>query len=396
MKGLFRHLADILYILIIVAMLFLFFTNDFGLVDIHKSSIVVAVGIDVSDGQYAVTAQAAVPTPAQGEGSSVYTQVTGEGATIAEALNDINVQTGFYPKLVFCNLVILGESCAEKDIFTILDYFYRNDYVPLTALVAMCSGEAKELLGQKPAGGDMSSMAIQRAMSAELKKSANVAAVNLKLLAQWGGSQSSSAYMPYITCTQSGSGGTTSASSSDSSQGGSGGSGGSGQEGKAQFTCATTAVFSDGKFYGILDEDQTFAFNLLKGGIRLAVLNAEYDGVNYTVGLKNNHASCSVKIKDGAVLKIKYRARANIQASENNPALESNADTLVIKQEVLDAVKNEVEKRITALLETNKSADILGIKRGLYAFNKKHYDEYKDNILDIIQPEFDIKITSAR
>lgn len=149
-----QKVAKIAFILLTVAMLFLLFSNDFGLVDIHKASIVVAVGVDVTESGYEVTAQAAVPTPAQGEGSAAYTQVTGEGVTVAEAVDDINAKTGFYPKLAFCNLVILGENCKDSRLFTVLDYFYRNDYVPLTALVAMCRGSAKELLGQKPADGE--------------------------------------------------------------------------------------------------------------------------------------------------------------------------------------------------------------------------------------------------
>lgn len=128
-----QKVAKIAFILLTVAMLFLLFSNDFGLVDIHKASIVVAVGVDVTESGYEVTAQAAVPTPAQGEGSAAYTQVTGEGVTVAEAVDDINAKTGFYPKLAFCNLVILGENCKDSRLFTVLDYFYRNDYVPLTA-----------------------------------------------------------------------------------------------------------------------------------------------------------------------------------------------------------------------------------------------------------------------
>lgn len=75
-----QKVAKIAFILLTVAMLFLLFSNDFGLVDIHKASIVVAVGVDVTESGYEVTAQAAVPTPAQGEGSAAYTQVTGEGS----------------------------------------------------------------------------------------------------------------------------------------------------------------------------------------------------------------------------------------------------------------------------------------------------------------------------
>ena len=103
-----QRIARAAMLVLVALMLFLFFSNDFGLVDIHKSSIVVAVGVDAEEDGYSVTAQAAVPTPAQGEGSAAYTRVTGKGATVAEALDDINAKTGFYPKLTFCNLVILS------------------------------------------------------------------------------------------------------------------------------------------------------------------------------------------------------------------------------------------------------------------------------------------------
>lgn len=164
---------------------------------------------------------------------------------MAEAVDDINAKTGFYPKLAFCNLVILGENCKDSRLFTVLDYFYRNDYVPLTALVAMCRGSAKELLGQKPADGGMSSSAIQRAMSEELKNSANASTINLKLLAQDANSPSASAYMPFIESSQDGSGGATTASSGGSSGSSSGSSGGRAKSGgnSAEFTCRTTAAF---------------------------------------------------------------------------------------------------------------------------------------------------------
>lgn len=44
-----QKVAKIAFILLTVAMLFLLFSNDFGLVDIHKASIVVAVGVDVTE-----------------------------------------------------------------------------------------------------------------------------------------------------------------------------------------------------------------------------------------------------------------------------------------------------------------------------------------------------------
>ena len=398
-KSRLQAVARAAYILLIAAMLFLFFTTDFGLVDIHKTSIVVAVGIDVTEEGYDVTAQAAIPTPAQGGGSASYTQVTGSGATVAEAIADINAKTGFYPKLVFCNLVVLGESCGQRDLLTVLDYFYRNDYVPLTALVAMCGGSAQELLGQKPADGGMSSSAIQRAMSDELKNSAIASTVNLKLLAQDAGSPSNAAYMPYVEYGSGASGGTTTASAS----GGSGSSGGGGSsksaESAAEFTCKRCAAFAGGAFAGVLTEEQTFALNLIRSNIRHAVVNAVCNGENFTVGLKNNSGGASLEVQSGVpVLKLSYSALANVQSSSSRPAAEGSANSHLVPDEVLLSVAQTVRDRMDSLFDFCKGSgcDLFGAERMLYMY---YYDDYlniKGSVLPALKVEYDIKIDSVR
>lgn len=387
--------ARIAFMALVAAMLFLFFTNDFGLVDIHKTSIVVAVGVDASESGYRVTAQAAVPTPASGEGSASYTQVTGSGATVADAIDDINAKTGFYPKLAFCNLVILGESCAEKQLFTVLDYFYRNDYVPLTALVGMCRGSARELLAQKPSDGGMSSSAIQRAMSEELKNSANASTINLKLLAQDAGSPSRSSYMPVIKYSGGGGGGSTAATPAGTS----GSSDGGGTGNTAEFTCLTTAAFDGGRYAGELSEEQSFALNLLRNDIRLAVMNVEHDGKNYTVALKNNSCKTEVGSEGGMpVLKIKFRAIANVQAAETRPAAESSANSHLVPEEVLAAASSAIEQRMRSLAEfcVSNSCDLLGAGSMFY---RRFYSDslaLDGRVIDVLKTVYDIRVGSVR
>ena len=193
-----KRLAAIIYALAITAMAFLFFTNDFGLVDIRKTAVIIGAGIDLTEGGVSVTAQVAVPQPSENGENTVYIEVEGEGATVADALNVINKKTGFFPKLVFCKLLILGESCRNADIFEVLDYFYRDDYTQLTPVIAMCSGSAGELLASKMRFGNTATVSIERLLSDEAKKSANVSTVNLKMIGIDNFSQSAACYMPYI------------------------------------------------------------------------------------------------------------------------------------------------------------------------------------------------------
>ena len=295
----------VLYWLFVLAMLALFFTNDFGLVDLHKTAIITAVGIDVQDDEVQVTCEIAVPQPSQSGDNIKYTQIQGSGLTIADALNEVNSKTGFYPQLQFCKLILVGESIKEQELFRVLGCFYRKNYSELTALVAMCQGKASDMLSLQSPVSDMTSEAIRKALSEEIEKSANATSVNLKDIAMSEYSRSYACYMPYVEANipgtsesggngdnvggeggNSGSGGQQGQQNSGQQSGGQGPSegggsseGGSAQSGAAQqngsgqqmeFTARKTAIFSNGKFKGILDEQNSFALAVIEDEIRLA------------------------------------------------------------------------------------------------------------------------------
>ena len=200
----YKKYTPILYWLIIIALLGLFFTNDYGIVDIHKSSAIVAVGIDTAGEEVEVTAQVAMPLPSQSGENVQYVLVQGSGQTVADALNEINVKIGTYPKLLFCKLILLGDNCKEEDLFRMLGCFYRRNYSELTALVAMCEGKAQDMLAMPSIINPENSTAIQKVLSEELKKSANVSSATLKTIAETNYSVSESCYMPYIQANKQG------------------------------------------------------------------------------------------------------------------------------------------------------------------------------------------------
>ena len=123
-----RRLSVIFYWAMLVALLGLFFTNDFGLVDIHKTAIITAVGVDVEEGEVQVTAEIAFPQPSQSGENIKYSEVQGSGLTIADAMSEIKNKTGFYPQLQFCRLIVIGDSCREHELFRVLGCFYRKNY----------------------------------------------------------------------------------------------------------------------------------------------------------------------------------------------------------------------------------------------------------------------------
>ena len=91
------------YLLLIFFLAILFFSNDFGLTDVQKTAIVVAVGIDREGEEFSVSAQIAVPQSSKQEKSTQSVQIVSRGKTVGEALEEINAKTGWYPKLIFCD-----------------------------------------------------------------------------------------------------------------------------------------------------------------------------------------------------------------------------------------------------------------------------------------------------
>lgn len=423
----------VLYWLFVLAMLALFFTNDFGLVDLHKTAIITAVGIDVQDDEVQVTCEIAVPQPSQSGDNIKYTQIQGSGLTIADALNEVNSKTGFYPQLQFCKLILVGESIKEQELFRVLGCFYRKNYSELTALVAMCQGKASDMLSLQSPVSDMTSEAIRKALSEEIEKSANATSVNLKDIAMSEYSRSYACYMPYVEANipgtsesggngdnvggegdNSGSGGQQGQQNSGQQSGGQGPSegggsseGGSAQSGAAQqngsgqqmeFTARKTAIFSNGKFKGILDEQNSFALAVIEDEIRLAVLPCNADGIHYTLGIKNIFCGVGLKVENGTpVLTVGFDGKAQIQGARVvvDPSETSKDD--FVKDSILQAANEEMKKRFDGLLSqlAESNCDVLGIREDLYKFNTKYYDAFKDDILSRMEIKYEINIQSV-
>ena len=430
-----RRVSVVFFWILFLAILVLFFTNDFGIVDIHKTSIIVAVGIDTTENEVQVTAQLAVPQPSQSGDKVEYTEVQGSGETVADALNEINAKTGFYPQLQFCKLILLGDSCKDKNIFRVMGCFYRKNYSELTAYVAMCDGKASEMLAKPTVTSDMTTTVIQRALSDELEKSANVSSVNLKDIAVAHYSQSAACYMPLVEANvqgtsekggngdsvggdkpQSGSssggesgGGGESSGSSSGEGGGSGGSEGGegsgsggqssseGEQKPVEFTAKRTAIFNNGMFAGFLDEHQAFALNILKNQIRLAVLPCDTGEYHYTLGLGKAKSGLGLKIVDGTPeVTIEFKAYAQITGIKKPVEPKETVNDDKLSPEVIEAANAVVEERLASLIEVCRQTDcdFLGIKEEIFKKNYRYFEDLKDNALQKMKVNYKIDIRS--
>lgn len=423
-----RRFSVIFFWILFIALAVMFFTNDFGIVDIHKTSIIVAIGIDSTENEVQVTAQLAVPKPSQSGDNVEYTEVQGSGETVADALNEINAKTGFYPQLQFCKLILLGDSCKDKNIFQLMGCLYRKNYSELTALVAMCDGKASEILAMPTVTSDMTTTVIQRALADELEKSANVSSVNLKDVALGNFSRSTACYMPLIEANvqgtseeggngdsvggdkpQSGDSGSENSGggSSNGEGGGSGGgeggdsSGGSGSSGGEQkpveFTARKTAIFNNGRFAGILNDHQAFALNILEYEIEHAVLPCDTAEYHYTLGLGQNSSGIDVKIVDGIPeVTLKFSAYGQVVGLKKPVEPKETTKDDKLSPEIIEAANKTVEERFASLIDVCRQTDcdFLGIKEQIFKFHYRYFEDLKDDALQKMRVKYKVDIQS--
>ena len=339
------------YLIVAAVLIFLFFSNDFGLTDVQKTAIVMAAGIDREGPTFILTAQIAVPQSSdQGEQAQAV-QIESRGETVAEAFNQINAKTGWYPKLVFCNLLVLGEDTIKSNVFDALDFFIRDEYMSDNCFVAACEGTAKEILNTQTPIDPMSGVAAQKVLSAHAARVGTVAPMTLREFSIGYFNDNKSGYMPILKPEseqessgakggegqKQGESGQEEQKSEEGQNAGAflpyipaaagsstqsaGGQKAQGEEEKKVFSAAETALFYDGIYADKLDPDETFAFSMVMDKLRLASYTPVSDGVPYTLIVKHNQPSVKFSVDKNATAKlnIKLKVTAGLRYSRTLP-----------------------------------------------------------------------------
>lgn len=417
------------YLLVVLFLAFLFLSNDFGMLDVQKTAIVMAVGIDREEEEFIVTSQIAVPQSSKQGKSSETVQLLSRGKTVAAAFEEINAKTGWYPKLVFCNLIILGKSAAEYDVFDALDFFLRDEYLSDNCLVATCDGFAKDLLNTTALVDPSGSVAMQKVLSPHAERVGTVLPSTLREFSIGYYSDSRSGFLPVIKTEpqqehvsgsdsdSSGSGGSGGESSDSSSSGGSGSdssdsggesaggsetSGGSGQQkqDKPVFSAGETALFVDGKRVGTLTREESFAFGAVNGKLRLAAYSVEGEGKTCTLTIKRNTPKIELSLGENnrAFLKIRVTMSAGLMDYSEALDIGKTGDVGDVPRGYFELAEKKLAAEIGRVFEKSRACgcDLFGVVERLEKYEKKHADALKDGALAGAIPEIDVTFRNIR
>lgn len=396
------------FIIAAAALFLLFFSNDFGLINIQQTTIVTAIGIDRSqeEGKIDVSAQIAVPN--ESKASSVLVQGV---ETVGEAIAEFNGKTGWYPTLVHCRLVLLGAEAVSEDVFATLGYFLRSEFVEDSCLVAVCETTAAETLQANSPVGDLPSSAITKVLSSQAQKTGQVSVCNLRDFSKGYFSESASGYLPIISIKKEASNeggnqssGSTRNTGSDSGSGQTGGDAGAQKKNDSDvFDASKTALFFQGKQVAELSPNETLAFNLADTKTDFAYGDVEVfengTKVTYNLKMKIEKKAQKLKFEDGVpVFTFRIRAKAQISDADKPSDIVDIAKTALVPAHVLRAAEEMFRAQLESAFEKTRESgcDLFQLQQKLFRFCHSQYDSHRETLLKDARVFYDIRFDTLR
>lgn len=396
-----KRVKNRLILLLAVATVLLFFSNDFGLIDIEKTAIIVALAVDYEKETeiYEVTAQIAIPEATDQSASNENSLIDGRGKTIAEAIDEIGLTSGWYPKLSFCNLVVLGESLLENNLMDSMDYFVRTDKMQDAALLVTCEGKARDCLATTTPLDSISSFALQKIIVKDVAHSERIAVTNVTTFVKNHYSLSGCSYMPLIRKkkvqkTAKGNQGSALTAAEEEQ---------SGTEENYVFDATQTVVFQNGIKKCVLNESETLVFNLTQRKnvdtyFPLEEVSVEGKPADVLLHLSDSDRSFSLDLHAKPTFTIRLTVYCQFEDVDKNLPVSELTPVQEVSEEILEELKKRIEDVLREVFRKTGDAgcDLFRLKERLYKFHFPHYREYEDDLLLYADMKAEIKVVGER
>lgn len=393
----------------------IFFSNDFGLIDIEKTAIITALALDKEGSDYLVTAQIAVPEATDQNTENSKAQVSGKGKTIASAIKNIGDVSGWFPKMEFCNLIIVGNDFANTNVIRILDYFSKTLRIQDSAVVVLAENKAKEILEVSTPLDNISSFALQKVLLKSPGFDRDVADTDIKSFVTGYYSSSASSLMPLVkiieqkteeeksTTSKEGAKTDIPAGGDEESTPPSGTN--TGNKGNVIFNTKTTALFKNGVKTGELNENETLAYNMLYGNFSGTTLeiSEEKSGLlpdnSYLLSVKKCTPKIYLKTTD---LDITLFINVNLYCKISDQNTVSSDSTFEknnpLPEHLTLKAQETVKDWFTSLVQKEKisECDFLKIKEKLYRYHHSKYSLFKDEFLSKFKYEISIDVSGQK
>lgn len=407
------------FILLFIFCAISFFTNDFHLINIEKTAIIVALGIDKEGELLEVTAQVAIPQATNQSTTNNDALLSAKSNTVYGALESISLKTGWYPKLTFCNIIILSKEVVSGEFLPIINYFLTTNRIQSSAVLSVSDGKAKELLSSSSPLDNISSFALQKILLRNIDRTSSVLVSNIQQFCSTTRSRSAFGYIPLIKGIESNDKSKKSNSSneqssnknsyaplfnellseSQASSGGGQGKGGEEQKNSSTlYDASNTLLFSNGNLACQFTSDQTHCYNLLTKKVKETFIAVEIQEDNEKIfaliSVVDNLYNLKLKIEKGMptlFVKLKIICENEERSSEKSGGIKES--WAVVSNKGLKSLEEKLKGDIKELIELSKNSkcDFLQINEKLYKTQSKHYLALKDCALENLQYQIEVE-----
>ncbi|MBR3804977.1 MAG: hypothetical protein IKJ14_06500 [Clostridia bacterium] len=386
------------FYLIIFAIIFVnFLTLDFLLIDVEKTALIVALGVDKVDSGYEVTAQIAVPEATNQSTKSNESVIYARGDTLYDAVSEIGNRTGWYPKLSFCNLIILGDSVFEENVMGVIDFFVRSYKVEDSAIICASEKSAKEVLMSISPLDNISSFALSKIFVRDHNNASAILTTSIKEFSTQYYSPCKSGLMPKVKMidTKDKGNNTSSASSLTTS------TGANSNEGKntpVVYDAETSVLFCNGLKVGEISGDECLFFSLFDKNAKdayftLPVIDNDGNGGSALISIKKSRGKLSLKKRNGEfILSGKLKLRIKISDTDFPQSMKEIATIGRLNEQMLERAKDYIEKTLYQTFEKSKNlnCDIFESKLKLYRKFNDDFSAHSEKLLDNLKVEFNV------
>lgn len=372
--------------LIFLITISMFLTNNKGLIQIEKTAIVSAIGIDVEDGRLAVTAQIILPQ-ATNTSENAKAVVTGKGDTIGSAITSIGSDTGWYPKLSFCKVLILNQNIVDEKITEVINYLLYSTKIYDSVLICASKQSAKDVLSATSPLDILSSYSIEKIMLKNPGKANAVYYTRAKDLAESMLSASKKGMIPLIDIENSDDIGKVEPSEKEPKE----------NLKDVIFKSYVTLLLNDGKISGRLDKTQTHFYNLLHKDVSDSYFDFTYGENKVLLKINENKRKIKISVKDGKVqLYLKLKLKSTLVDVDKNGEIVILPTPKILTDEIILHGTEYIKKTLLSLVEEMKSSqcDIFFIKQTLFEKYHSDYFKLKNDCLDNLELIIDAKVES--
>ncbi|MBR2377120.1 MAG: hypothetical protein IKA85_05000 [Clostridia bacterium] len=389
-----------IYVIIFIGLFIIYFTQDYTLINIEKTALIVTLGVDKTENGYEITSQIAVPDGESTKTTNKEAVISSNGKTLYEAVSSISDKTGWYPKLSFCNLIVLGESLKSENVMDVLLFFIRSYKIEDSAIVCTVKGQAKELLLSSSPLDNISGLSLSKIFVKDYENASRVYTASIKDFCTNYYSKSSFGYMPYvktIPTDESGEGGKT-VSASTTTEPETGAQKQGGEQQLVIYDASTCYLYNKGYYVTELTSDETLCLSLINKKVKEAfftITATDNDGVlgEYLIDILKSTRKVDLKIEnDKPTLYINLKVWARVSDANSTESMDIVSNLGKLNDNMKFKTETFITNNIVNVIDKSKKSgsDIFEIKNQLYKYHTSKYKKLNLTALEDLQYKINV------